>query len=147
MNKLNNEHLIAELKAKYPYQFSRTCWELPPGWIRVIGILSGLLDEQLENAGFKSEREKSGIFGGWTQLKEKYGGGKFYRVTGEFEMDDVLSDRISSLIRAAEDLSYETCEKCGVLGEIRDDLWWKRTLCDEHYEEESRKEEEEDKES
>jgi hypothetical protein len=104
----------------------------------------------LEN-GFFTDREPivdSGFFGvnqgwfpiiksliedliklGWDkktcQVKEKFGGLRFYINSG--------SDEIHQRILQAEKESYETCEVCGKLGELRKDIGWYFTLCDEHY--------------
>ena len=104
----------------------------------------------LEN-GFFTDREPivdSGFFGvnqgwfpiiksliddliklGWdkqiTQVKEKFGGLRFYINSG--------SDEIHQRILQAEKESYETCEVCGKHGELRKDVGWYFTLCDEHY--------------
>lgn len=56
-----------------------------------------------------------------SQVKEKFGGLRFYMTCGTGEIFD--------LIDGAEALSYETCEECGSPGESRD-TGWIRTLCD-----------------
>jgi hypothetical protein len=61
------------------------------------------------------------------QVKEKFGGLRFYINGGS----DEIFDRISK----AESNSYETCETCGEKGELRKDLGWLFTLCDEHHQE------------
>jgi replicative DNA helicase Mcm len=43
------------------------------------------------------------------------------------------SDEIFKRISEAENLSYKTCETCGQVGELRTDIGWYTTLCDEHY--------------
>ena len=67
---------------------------------------------------------------GWdkqvTQVKEKFGGLRFYINGG--------SDEIYNKITEAEKLSHETCELCGKKGELRKKIRWFTTLCDEHYE-------------
>lgn len=62
------------------------------------------------------------------QVKEKFGGLRFYINAG--------SDEIFNRISKAERDSYEICEKCGEKGELRRDLGWYLTLCDEHHKEE-----------
>jgi hypothetical protein len=68
---------------------------------------------------------------GWNkqvcQVKEKFGGLRFYINEGSNEIHKRISD--------AEELSYETCETCGEHGEMRTDIGWYRTLCNKHYEE------------
>ena len=56
-----------------------------------------------------------------TQVKEKYGGLRFYVTYGNEEIFD--------LINAAEAKSEMTCEVCGEVGEIRNQ-YWAKTLCD-----------------
>lgn len=59
------------------------------------------------------------------QIKEKFGGLRFYIGLG--------TDEIHAAIQAAEDRSYRTCEVTGERGELRKDLGWWRVLCDEEY--------------
>ena len=66
---------------------------------------------------------------GWNkqvcQVKEKFGGLRFYINEG--------SEEIHNRISNAEKLSYETCELCGEKGELRTKIRWFTTLCDEHF--------------
>ena len=66
---------------------------------------------------------------GWNgvvlQIKEKFGGLRFY--TGE------TTDEMEKIIYAAEMQSYKICETCGAPGLPRVGRWVK-TLCDEHSE-------------
>ncbi len=59
------------------------------------------------------------------QVKEKFGGLRFYMTCG--------SDEIFDLISEAEALSYKTCEECGKPGEERD-TGWIHTHCDNCHE-------------
>jgi hypothetical protein len=61
------------------------------------------------------------------QVKEKFGGLRFYINAG--------SDEIFNRISEAEKQSYETCEVCGNPGELIRDLGWYSTFCEEHYQE------------
>ena len=65
--------------------------------------------------GYRSSHPKA------SQVKEKYGGLRFYMTCG--------TDEIFDLIEKAEALSYKTCEECGEPGEERN-TGWIRTLCD-----------------
>ena len=76
------------------------------------------------------------IAAGWdkciTQIKEKFGGLRFYINGGSDEVHDIISKY--------EKLSFETCEVCGKHGELRKDCGWKgggwyKTMCDKHYQE------------
>lgn len=68
---------------------------------------------------------------GWNkqvcQVKEKFGGLRFYINDGSKE----IFDRISK----AETDSYKICEKCGKEGKLRNDIPWYLTLCENHYNE------------
>jgi hypothetical protein len=64
------------------------------------------------------------------QIKEKFGGLRFYI--------GAASSEVFKIISKYEHLSYETCEICGETGELRKDCgWhggsWYKTLCDKHY--------------
>jgi len=87
------------------------------GWLQLIHDLI----EELIAAGWDKHS---------TQIKEKFGGLRFYIGGGSEEVWDIISKY--------EKLSYETCEDCGEPGEIRKGGWW-RTLCDKHHEERRQK--------
>lgn len=61
-----------------------------------------------------------------TQVKEKYGGLRFYIYGG--------TDEVHNYINFAESMSYRVCEMCGAPGEPRSDGWTK-TLCERHHRE------------
>ena len=76
------------------------------------------------------------IAAGWDkricQIKEKFGGLRFY-IGG-------ASDEVHDIISKYEELSYSVCEVCGEKGELRKDCGWKggtwyKTMCDKHYNE------------
>ena len=89
---------------------------------------------EINNGWFKLVKEliEDLIALGWDkqtcQVKEKFGGLRFYINAASNE----VFDRISK----AERDSYNICEKCGEEGEIRRDLGWYFTLCNNHYNEE-----------
>lgn len=57
------------------------------------------------------------------QIKEKFGGLRFYCQGGDRE--------VRGMIRMAESWAARTCEQCGKPGKIRHG-GWQQTLCDEH---------------
>ena len=67
---------------------------------------------------------------GWNkqvcQVKEKFGGLRFYINEG--------SNEIHNRISKAEKDSYEICEVTGKPGKLRTDIGWYTTLCEEEYE-------------
>jgi hypothetical protein len=66
--------------------------------------------------------EYKGAYPKASQVKEKYGGLRFYMTCG--------NDEVYNLIKRAEELSYETCEQCGDPGREREGNYWINTLCD-----------------
>jgi hypothetical protein len=88
------------------------------GWL-------GIIKEMLEDI----------IKMGWNkqtvQIKEKFGGLRFYI--------NSASEEVHNRISEAEKLSYKVCEECGEEGELRQDLSWWTTLCDTHYNERKNK--------
>lgn len=58
-----------------------------------------------------------------TQIKEKFGGLRFYYDGGD--------DAVDGMVRMAESWASRTCETCGKPGKSRNGGWI-RTLCDEH---------------
>jgi hypothetical protein len=59
------------------------------------------------------------------QVKEKFGSLRFYIYEG--------SDEMHARISKAENQSYEICEVTGKPGQLRTDLGWIETLCEEEY--------------
>jgi hypothetical protein len=57
------------------------------------------------------------------QIKEKFGGLRFYYSGGDEE--------ISGMVRMAESFADSLCEECGGIGKRRSGGWI-RTLCDQH---------------
>ena len=57
------------------------------------------------------------------QIKEKFGGLRFYYQGGD--------DEISGMVRMAEAWADHSCEECGTPGQRRNGGWIK-TLCDKH---------------
>lgn len=80
-----------------------------PGWY---GIVSRLVDDLLA----------LGWDGSVLQVKEKFGGLRFYIGGG--------SDTVHDRILAAEEESYKTCEECGGPGILREERFWRLTLCE-----------------
>jgi len=104
-----------------------------PGWYK-------LLDKLCEKLTFIEEQTGIEIIA--TQVKEKFGGLRFYVVLrGPSTADNigVWEDIIYDVIAYAEQYSLSVCEICGKYGKIRDDLGWVKTLCDIHYKEHKEK--------
>ncbi len=131
------EELDKLLCEKYPKIFrdrnapmteTAMCWgfEIGDGWYQIIDSLCGNIQHYID---WKQEqKEKYGRGDGChqvvvTQVKEKFGGLRFYYTGGD--------DEISGMVRMAESWAEHTCEECGKPGQMRTGGWI-RTLCDEH---------------
>lgn len=97
-----------------PPIISRGFCSVGDGWLQLLHDLI----EELIAAGWDKQIK---------QVKEKFGGLRFYIGGGSQEIHDIISKY--------EALSYHVCEVCGEQGELRNDIGWYRTLCDKHYEE------------
>lgn len=135
------QELDEQLCAKYPKIFKNRhgdmketlmCWgfECGDGWYQIINSLCNNIqhytDWQNENhaKGYKQYKEVPQVVA--VQVKEKFGGLRFYYEGGD--------EKIDGMVRMAESWAYNTCEECGNLGKTRSGGWI-RTLCDKHEEE------------
>lgn len=94
---------------KYGIHYPRCGAWFSPGWTHIVDKLI----EDLIAIGWDK---------GLAQVKEKFGGLRFYIDCGD--------EKMFELIHAAESLSLRTCEECGAIGENR--AWirgWYATLC------------------
>jgi hypothetical protein len=80
-----------------------------PGWGK-------LLDDLMDDL------DKLGWNGSVMQVKEKFGGLRFYIGSA--------TDEVFERVAKAEQDSYHICEQCGKDGTLRRKGWW-RTLCEE----------------
>ena len=103
------------------------------GWFRILDNLCASLEPKIR--GWVDQNPDKESHPRISQIKEKFGGFRFYMT--EISLKNVgeeLSKEIYSLIAQAEEESYTVCEFCGVSGELRKDLPWKKTLCEKCYE-------------
>lgn len=109
---------IETLRDKYPKIFPpqkyNTELSVGDGWFQ-------LLDNLCEKLQTLSDLTNNQVVA--TQVKEKFGGLRFYVAEYGPEIDE--------LIVAAEHEADRTCEVCGAPGKARNDSWIK-TLCDTH---------------
>lgn len=109
-----------ELVAKYPKILGGPGYPgVGDGWLPLIDRLCSWLqfntDHNSHNPAYGQVQA--------VQVKEKFGGLRFYIDQGSPEQYAVIS--------FVESLSYHTCEVCGAPGSSRTG-GWVRTLCDEH---------------
>jgi len=87
--------------------------ECGDGWAGIIDTLCKLIQEYVsDHKGYQTEA---------VQVKEKYGGLRFYINGG--------NDYVDGLITFAERLSYMTCEQCGSTDGVTQTKGWVYTLC------------------
>lgn len=133
------EKLEKKLFEKYPKIFRQKdlpmnqtcmCWGIScgDGWYDILdalcGNIQGHIDDQIKDNEYRKEKgepEKEVHQIEATQVKEKFGGLRFYTNT--------FDDYIDGLIRMAESMSYRTCEECGNRGKPNK-AGWITTLCD-----------------
>ena len=121
MNKENTETLFTLFPSLYRGKTESVSKNLIPlgfdcndGWFSLIYDLSKEITK-LDPEGLTKA----------TQVKEKFGGLRFYVNSGTNEIYD--------LIDKYEAKSYTICEECGNAGWLRDDLSWIKTLCHKCY--------------
>lgn len=141
------------LKSAYPYQFrgeTRYAFEWYRGWFAIAAKLCADVDALVRADRFHRRFR-------WLQIKEKWGGGRFYwemrglkralvvdviSPAGEvltFEPvppggpggDRIAARKIRELVKAAQEATHRTCIVCGAAGTARQGGWI-LTLCDEH---------------
>lgn len=94
-----------------PMSFSFECGD---GWYQLLKDLSAKLEEEIAK-----QKNPDDFFA--VQVKEKFGGLRFYMSSETEEM--------SKFIDEAEKVADVTCEICGKPGTLRTEGWM-RTLCD-----------------
>ena len=90
------------------------------GWWPIIAELCSQIQNHINWKNRQLEIVPQVVVG---QIKEKFGGLRFYYSGGD--------DEISGMVRMAEAWANNTCETCGAPGKRREGGWIK-TLCDTH---------------
>jgi len=110
------------MKERFPNMFSQPHggFAVGPGWWPIIESLCGNIQHYLNYKNKESEVVAQVVV---TQIKEKFGGLRFYYSGGD--------DEISGMVRMAEAFADSLCEDCGGIGKRRGGGWI-RTLCDVH---------------
>jgi hypothetical protein len=95
-------------------------FECGQGWAPLIGELS----DKIEAIIRKNPEEYEDVY--VDQVKEKWGGLRFYMTYYTKEIDDLKNKY--------KEKSYEICERCGEKGKMRPDIWL-QVMCDKCYDE------------
>ena len=90
------------------------------GWWPILEALCGQIQHHLDWKNKQSEVVAQVTV---AQIKEKFGGLRFYYSGGD--------DAIDGMVRMAESWAARSCEECGAPGKSRDGGWIK-TRCDHH---------------
>jgi hypothetical protein len=112
---------FADYQKKYPNLFRehpRSGFEAGPGWEKLIDTLCSVLERDILHL---PEEVMADVY--CDQVKEKFGGLRFYMSQSTPHMDGAIS--------LAESMSFHICEDCGMPGQLRIGGWY-RTLCNEH---------------
>lgn len=110
------EELQKQLQTKYPNLINESLdIDCGDGWYN-------LLDETLNI--LKHEIEHKHVECHILQIKEKFGGLRFYMNGGDTFTDGVIC--------LAESMSYHICDVCGNVGKAKNKGGWARTRCEEH---------------
>lgn len=111
---MTNEEKMAEIKKQVaePYISFDAC----PGWIDVIWNCHRELVELLPD--YKLH-----------QVKEKFGGLRFYYTMDESHDED-KKKRAREIVSFYERMSYLVCDECGTTLNVTTEGSWVRTLCD-----------------
>jgi len=119
------EAFAKRMEENYPEMFSKPYggFAVGPGWWPIIEVLCSNIQRHTnfwnKNHETRPVVEQVVV----QQIKEKFGGLRFYHTGGD--------DAIRGMVRMAESWAEITCEECGKPGKSRRGGWI-RTLCDEH---------------
>ena len=110
------------METKYPEMFSAPYggFAISEGWWIIIEQLCANIQHHLNWKNKESEVVPQVVV---HQIKEKFGGLRFYYGGGD--------DEISGMVRMAESWASIACEECGGIASRRSGGWI-RTLCDKH---------------
>ena len=110
------------MKEQFPNMFSQPYggFAIGEGWWPIIESLCGNIQHYLNWKNKEREVVPQVVV---AQIKEKFGGLRFYYEGGD--------DRIHGMVSMAESWADKSCETCGVPGQSRSGGWIK-TLCNEH---------------
>ena len=118
------ELFAKKMETTYPKMFAGRYggFAVGAGWYPILEILCSNIQHHLD---WKNRESLVVPQVEVDQIKEKFGGLRFYYTGGD--------DEISGMVRMAEAWADVACEECGAAGKRRSGGWI-RTLCDKHEE-------------
>ena len=120
-NKLFEKYPKIFRQKDLPMDQTCMCWGIDTGdgWYNILDTLCGQIQNHLEH-NLKKDQDPNLFNVEAIQVKEKFGGLRFYHSGGD--------DFIEGLVWMAEAVSIRICEECGSPG-TQNDCGWIRTLC------------------
>ena len=119
------EEFEKHMKERFPKMFSQPYggFAVGEGWWPILQALCANIQHYLNWINKNHEKHPVVEQVVVEQIKEKFGGLRFYYTGGD--------DKIRGMVSMAESWAEHTCEECGKPGKERIGSWIK-TLCDEH---------------
>jgi len=122
------DDFVKRMEERFPKMFSQPYGGIAvgPGWWPIIESLCANIQSRID--WWNQNREARPVIEQVVieQIKEKFGGLRFYYQGGD--------DEIHGMVRMAEAWADHSCEECGAPGTKRGGGWI-QTLCDRHEEE------------
>lgn len=129
--KLYNKYPLIFGQKDLPMTQTAMCWgiDTDDGWYTLIDSLCSCIQHHIDQRKGEVPQVEA------TQVKEKFGGLRFYYIGGDAYVD--------GLITLAQALSYRTCQICGNPGRVTAGSWV-YTYCQAHADENKQPLQEED---
>jgi hypothetical protein len=112
------QELLNQKEMVLPIQFGFECGD---GWYMLLKTLMSSIEWHLDPSHSFPTKERLPFQ--IDQIKEKFGGLRFYYSGGD--------ERIHGMVSLAESLSYQICEKCGSTKNVKQTSGWITTLCED----------------
>lgn len=119
------ETFAKSMEEKYPKMFANKYggFAVGKGWYPILEKLCANIQHHIDWQNKNHEKHPVVEQVVVEQIKEKFGGLRFYYQGGD--------DKVDGMVRMAESWADIACEECGGIGKRRHG-GWVRTLCDQH---------------
>lgn len=114
-----------KLRKLHPWVYENVYFECDDGWWHLLDKIATVIEIELSKIEEDLSEEDRDLYRP-TQIKEKWGGLRYYVYASTPEIVDAISN--------AENLSYKICETCGKEGTKVRNKGWIKVLCPEHRE-------------